>query len=234
MTKIERVFPPLNQSSALKARTWLSENRRHFTGGMNGLHFSRVTPQTFESVVRSFVLSASSAVVRSDLMQLWESEFVYVPKCLHCHGRPRMHRHGKCKRTGSDGLPRMLQRYRCPLCLRTCSILKDGMLPYRRVSAERLQSCLDNPQELQVEPDSKPVRSAVKRFQQRTRRIVMVLGALLRLPLGLTASELNKRLWEELRRVYGDAATILRELASSFDTSLLHDYRCLIRPTPKY
>ena len=155
---------------------------------MNGLHFTRVIPQTFESAVRSFVLSPSSAVVRSDLMQLWESEFVYVPKCLHCHGRPRMHRHGKCKRTGSDGLPTMLQRYRCPLCLRTCSIFKDMMLPYRRVSAERLQSCLDNPQELQVEPDSKPVRSAVKRFQQRTRRIVMVLGALLRLPLGLTAS----------------------------------------------
>jgi len=108
------------------------------------------------------------------------------------------------------------------------------MLPYRRVSAEQLQSCLDNPQQLQVEPDSKPARSAVKSFQKRTRRIAMVMGALLRWPLGLTAIELNKRLWEELRRVYGDAATILRELASSFGTSLLNDYRCLIRPTPKY
>lgn len=224
----------MSQSSALKARTWLPENRRDLTGAMNSLYFSGVTPQTFESVVRSFVLSASGAVVRSDLMQLWESELIYVPKCLHCHGRPRMHRHGKCKRTGSDGLPTMLQRYRCPLCLRTCSILKDGMLPYRRISAEQLQICLDNPQQLRGESDSKPVRSAVKSFEQRTRRIAMVMGALLRLPVGVSVSEFNTRLWEELRRVYGNAATILRELASSFGTSLLHDYRCLIRPTPKF
>jgi hypothetical protein len=57
---------------------------------------------------------------------------------------------------------------------------------------------------------------------------------LLRLPLGLTPGELSQRLWEALRRHYGDAATILRVLASSFRTSLLHDYRCLIRPTPRF
>lgn len=108
------------------------------------------------------------------------------------------------------------------------------MLPYRRISAEQLQICLDNPQQLRGESDSKPVRSAVKSFEQRTRRIAMVMGALLRLPVGVSVSEFNTRLWEELRRVYGNAATILRELASSFGTSLLHDYRCLIRPTPKF
>jgi transposase-like protein len=172
-------------------------------------------------------------------MQLWESELVYVPKCLHCHGRPRMHRHGACRRTGSDGLPTMLQRYRCPRCLRTCSILKDGMLPYRRVSAEQLQSCLDNPQHSQAKTEShkllKPVLSAAKRFHERTRWLVMLMGpGLLRLPLGLTPGELSQRLWEALRRHYGDAATILRVLASSFRISLLHDYRCLIRPTPRF
>jgi hypothetical protein len=175
-----------------------------------------VTPQTFESWRRYFCLVGSrSSLQKGSPMQLWESELVYVPKCLHCHGRPRMHRHGACRRTGSDGLPTMLQRYRFPRCLRTCSILKDGMLPYRCVSAEQLQSCLDNPQDSQA------------RFHERTRWLVMLMGpGLLRLPLGLTPGELSRRLWEALRRHYGDAATTLRVLASSFRTSLLHDYRC--------
>jgi hypothetical protein len=113
------------------------------------------------------------------------------------------------------------------------------MLPYRRVSAEQLQSCLDNPQDSQAKTEShkllKPVLSAAKRFHERTRWLVMLMGpGLLRLPLGLTPGELSQRLWEALRRHYGDAATILRVLASSFRTSLLHDYRCLIRPTPRF
>jgi hypothetical protein len=172
-------------------------------------------------------------------MQLWEAELVYVPKCLHCHGRPRMHRHGKFKRTGFDGLPTKLQRYRCPRCLRTCSILKDGMLPYRRVSAEELQSCLDNPQQLQAETEShklpKPVLSAAKSFHRRALSLAMLIGPrLLRLPIDIVPGEFNRRLWEALRRSYGDAATILRVLASSFHTSLLHDYRCLVRPVPRF
>jgi hypothetical protein len=140
-----------------------------------------VTPQTFESgAPRTFVLSARSPVFRSNPMQLWESELVYVAKCLHCHGRPRMHRHGAFKRTGSDGLPTMLQRYRCPRCLRTCSILKDGMLPYRRISAEELQNCLDNPQQSQAKTEPhklpEPVLSAAKRFHGRTSWLVTLMG----------------------------------------------------------
>jgi hypothetical protein len=113
------------------------------------------------------------------------------------------------------------------------------MLPYRRVSAGQLQSCLDNPQQSQAKTEShklpKPVLSAAKRFHERTRWLVMLMGpGLLRLPVGLTPGELSQRLWEALRRHYGDAVTILRVLASSFQTSLLYDYRCLIRPTPRF
>jgi transposase-like protein len=207
--------------------------------GVNDFHFFGSPHKLLSPGAGTFVLLARGPVFRRSSMQLWESELVYVPKCLHCHGRPRMHRHGTCRRTGSDGLPTMLQRYRCPRCLRTCSILKDGMLPYRRVSAEQLQSCLDNPQHSQAKTEShkllKPVLSVAKRFHERTRWLVMLMGpGLLRLPLGLTPGELSQRLWEALRRHYGDAATILRVLASSFRTSLLHDYRCLIRPTPRF
>jgi transposase-like protein len=173
-------------------------------------------------------------------MQLWESDLVYVPKCLHCHGRPRMHRHGKFKRTGSDGLQTPLQRYRCPRCLRTCSILRDGMLPYRRISAEELQTCLDNPQQFQAKAQShklpKPVLSAAKRFHHRARWLFMLLGvggSGLRWPISIGPGEFSQRLWESLRQLYGEAATILRVLASNFRTSLLHDYRCLIRPTSR-
>ena len=205
---------------------------------MKGSCFSRVTPQTFKGGDGTFALSACRATVRSDLMQLWESDIVYVPNCLHCHGRPRMHRHGKFQRIGSDGLPTKLQRYRCPCCRRTCSVLKDGMLPYRRVSAQELQSCLDNPQEFELKTQlrrlPRPVVSAAKRFYHRARWLVMLIGAGLRQPLGLTPAEFSRQLWQTLRQRYGDAATILRVLASTFRTSLLHDYRCLIRPASRY
>jgi hypothetical protein len=70
----------------------------------------------------------------------------------------------------------------------------------------------------------KPVLSAAKRFHERTRWLVILMGpGLLRLPLDLTLGELSQRLWEALRRHYGNAATILWVLASSFRTSLLHD-----------
>ena len=182
----------------------------------------------------SFALSARRQAVRSNLMQLWESDVVYVPKCLRCHGRPRMHRHGRFERTGSDGRPTMLQRYRCPRCLQTCSVLKDGMLPYRRISAQELQNCLDSPQQLEIKTEShrlpKPVLSAAKRFHQRARWLFMMIGAGLRLPIGLAAGEFSRRLWQALRQRYGDAATILRVLASTFRISLLYDYCSIMRP----
>ena len=63
--------------------------------------------------------------------------------------------------------------------------------------------------------------SAAKRFHERTRWLVMLMGpGLSRLPLGLAPGEFSQRLWEALRGHYGDAATILRVLASSFRTSL--------------
>jgi hypothetical protein len=116
-----------------------------------------------------------------------------------------MHRHGKFQRTGIGGLPTLLlQRYRCPHGLRTRSILKDGMLPYRRISAEQLQSCLDEPQQLeattQLHSLPKPVVSAVKRFCRRAPWLFMTIGAGLRLPSGLTTAAFSQQLWQALRQ----------------------------------
>ena len=53
-----------------------------------------------------------------------------------------MHRHGRSPR---KGLVAGLQRYRCPWCHATVSVLEEGMLPYRKITATELEQCLDDP-----------------------------------------------------------------------------------------
>jgi hypothetical protein len=70
--------------------------------------------------------------------------------------------------------------------------------------------------------------SVAKRFHERTRWLVMLMGpGLLRLPIGLTPGELSQRLWEALRRHYGDEATILGKPLFSYTTPLVE--LCRIR-----
>jgi uncharacterized protein DUF6431 len=139
-----------------------------------------------------------------------------------------MHRHGRFQRMAPNGEAISIQRYICPNCRSTCSVLKDGMLPYRRLCSKELQECLDK---LQTSPKSQPKGShplirAVKTFHQRALR----LHARLWLPVAVSLNPpiMAQRLWQALRQRYGDITAILHQLAANCRTSLLHDYRSLV------
>lgn len=160
-------------------------------------------------------------------MQLWESEIEGWPNCARCGWLPRMHRHGCFQRRGINGDPVAIQRYICPHCHSTCSVLKDGMLPYRRLCSKELQQCLD---QFPTSPESLPKAScslgrAVRHFQQRA------LGLHLRmwLPVAISVDPLvmAQQLWQALRQCCGDITAILRYIAQYCQSSLLLDYRSL-------
>lgn len=142
-----------------------------------------------------------------------------------------MHRHGQCWRKAADGSRLGLQRYRCPECRRTASVLKAGMLPYRRLDAEALQQALDEPEACK-QPEaapSRPLRRAIQSFEGHALRLHLLVGT--NVALSSDPVRMARRLWPALRRRFGGVATLLVELAAKYGTSLLHDYRSLrLRP----
>jgi transposase-like protein len=171
--------------------------------------------------------AASFDLSKTNQMQLWESEIEGWPNCARCRWQPRMHRHGCFRRRGLDGEPVAIQRYICPQCRSTCSVLKDGMLPYRRLCPKHLQQCLD---QLQAAQESLPKASsslgrAVRHFQHRATSLH--LRMCLPVELSLDPPLMAQRLWQALRRRHGDITAILRHLAAYCRSSLLHDYQSL-------
>ncbi len=150
--------------------------------------------------------------------------------CPHC-GQRGLHRHGAYqKHSKVDGLAdedqKTIQRYLCPLCGRTCSVLPDDMLPYRPISAKLTQAWFD----AAVRGDTGPpvtekeggcLRRAFKRFTERVAPLTAILGQMIRV-IKPTA----QKLWQALR-TFGNLRDILRLLAQKFNTSLLGHYRCL-------
>ena len=135
----------------------------------------------------------------------------------------------------TEGAPRKdlaagLQRYRCPWCHATVSVLEEGMLPYRKITAAEL----DLASVTLTEPPSRRriLRDAVRSFHRHLPQLGMRLGALLR--IGSYESPLEQA-WRNLRLLYGGIEEILSVLASTFRTSLLRSYRNLERwPVTKH
>lgn len=153
------------------------------------------------------------------------------PKCCpHCsHGKVHIHdkydRHSKADGR-SDEDQQTIQRYFCPLCGRTCSVLPDDMLPYAPVSASQTQKHFDaafngGPAPPATEKEGGCLRRAFKRFTKRVAPLTAILGQMIRV-IRPTA----QKLWQALR-TFGNLAKILQLLAQNFKTSLLGDYRCL-------
>ena len=147
-----------------------------------------------------------------------------APRCRCCSRMRKMHRHGRSPR---KGLAEGLQRYRCPWCHATVSVLEEGMLPYRKITAAELEQCLDDPTSVAPkEPPSRRriLRDAVRSFHRHIPQLKMRLGALLRIRAGESPSD---HIWRSLRLLYGGIEQILGVLASAFQTSLLRSYRNL-------
>lgn len=142
-----------------------------------------------------------------------------------------MHRHGSYSRyarpTGEETFT--VQRFLCPCCGRTVSVLPGNRLTYRPLEVDRLQGHFDAQAKVShgLDPPPEPVEAgclqrAWTRFLTRVERLVNAFGQIL--PAGLGA---GPPLWQELRRGVGSAEAMLRFLAHSCNSSLLGDYACL-------
>jgi hypothetical protein len=153
-----------------------------------------------------------------------------VLECPKCQGREKvhMHRHGSysSKRRGGKSI----ERFCCPRCGLTCTVLPLGMVPYRGNSVKELEDYFD--QRLGVEMGVEHAAGAVRKpctlektfrdLRSRRQRLCDVLGQMIS-PANATVEEI----WRHLRKTIGSLEAILALLHGKFRISLFRDYRCL-------
>ena len=162
-------------------------------------------------------------------MQIRESSFAGDrPPCPVDHTHP-MHVHDSYERFANcnDHTLVSICRFLCTICLRTISVLPDNMLPYRAVPVPLLEQDFDarsghGESPTTTENEAGCLKRAWRRFVQRGTTFVILLGQMMQF-----ASREAKPIWNQLRR-WGNLPIILLQLARLFNTSLLHDYRCLL------
>ncbi len=146
-----------------------------------------------------------------------------------------MHRHGSYQRyeQPEGGEKFGMQRYLCPPCGHTVSVLPANRLSYRPVEVDRLQRAFDAQAGIGTGLDPPPelieagcLQRAWNRFLARVDLLKDAFGQIL--PAELHTAQ---QLWKEVRRGVGSAEQMLRFLARHCKRSLLGDYACL-RPAP--
>lgn len=149
------------------------------------------------------------------------------PGRVHRHGGYRRYRHP----TGGETFH--VQRFRCPLCGLTLSVLPSDRLPYRPLQGARLQAFFNEQAETGSGPDPPPalleagcLRRAWTRFQTRAAILKEAFGLMIASVTDSTAT-----LWKQMRLAKGTLSGILRYLAQTHKRSLLGDYRCLRLPS---
>jgi hypothetical protein len=148
------------------------------------------------------------------------------PKCPKCQGgkKVRMHRHGSYISKRRGGKP--IERFCCPRCGLTCTVLPVGVVPYRSSSVKELEDYFD--QRLAVEPVPGVVRKprtlerALRDLGSRRQHLCDVFGQLIS-----PANATIEQIWRHLRKTIGSLEAILAILHGKFRTSLFRDYRCL-------
>lgn len=148
------------------------------------------------------------------------------PECPKCQGRKkaRMHRHGSYISKRRGGKP--IERFCCPRCGLTCTVLPLGMVPYRSSSVKELEEHFD--QRFAVEPLTgsvprpRALERALKDLGSRRQHLCDVLGQLVS-PANATVEQI----WRHLRKAIGSLEAILAMLHGRFGISLFKDYRCL-------
>ncbi len=147
----------------------------------------------------------------------------------------RLHRHGWYHRyarpAGSERLA--VQRYWCPGCGLTISVLPAERLPYRPLEGPRVEAFFNAQAGIGSGPDPPPgqleaggLRRAWTRFQTRVTTVKEAFGLLIPSVISEAA-----HLWKQMRLAQETLASILRFLAQTRNISLLGDYRCLRLPT---
>ena len=146
----------------------------------------------------------------------------------------RLHRHGCYFRYGRPaGQERLrVQRYWCPDCGLTISVLPSDRLPYRPLEGPRVQAFFDAQAGIGSGPDPPPevleagcLRRAWTRFQTRVSPLKEAFGQLI--SSALSGAE---HLWQQMRLAKKTLAAMLGFLEQNCKISLLGDYRCLRVP----
>ena len=125
-----------------------------------------------------------------------------------------------------------MQRYWCPECELTFSVLAADRLSYRPLEGARLEAFFNTQAGIGSGPDPPPgpleagcLRRAWTRFQTRVSTLKEAFGLLI--PSGISGAA---QLWKQMRLAKETLAGILRFLAQTRNISLLGDYRCLRLP----
>jgi len=125
-----------------------------------------------------------------------------------------------------------VQRYWCPGCGLTISVLPVDRVPYRPLEGLRLEAYFNAQAEIGSGPDPPPgvleagcLRRAWTRFQTRVSMLKEAFGQLIPSVISEAA-----HLWKQMRLAKETLAAILGFLARTRNLSLLGDYRCLRLP----
>ncbi len=122
-----------------------------------------------------------------------------------------------------------VQRYWCPDCGLTISVLPADRLPYRPLEGPRVEAFFNAQAKVGSGPDPPPgeleagcLRRAWTRLQTRVSKLKEAFGLLI--PSVISGAA---QLWKQMRLAKKTLAAILRFLAQTGNLSLLGDYRCL-------
>ena len=146
-----------------------------------------------------------------------------------------VHAHGCYERYADPegSLKEPIQRYLCPPCGLTFSVLPSHRLPYRPVRADRLQEDFDQRAGIQAQSLDPPPRAAEAGCLQRAWSAFSARVSCLKEAFGQLVdckSELAS-LWTSLRQNMDSVPKMLSYLSRHHHISLLGNYRCL-RPPP--
>lgn len=152
-------------------------------------------------------------------------------ECERCGGECRLQRHGRYERYGEASGERrvIVERFLCPRCGRTWSVIPDGMLPYRSLGVARFEGYLDAENGVAGEGARPPPAPEIERgCIRRARKILSERTNFLCGLLGQQMPWLENKdfgcFWRALRKL-GPLTDMLARLAREFKTSLLGCYR---------
>jgi hypothetical protein len=150
-----------------------------------------------------------------------------------------VHKHGcYCRYADPDDakeedLEERIQRYLCPPCGLTFSVLPSHRLPYRPIRAERLEGDFDQRAGIQTEGLDPPPRAVEADGLQRawsalSARVVTLKDAFGQLVSSTVSDGLS--LWRALRQSFDSVSKMLCFISEHHRISLLGHYRCLRPP----
>jgi hypothetical protein len=146
-----------------------------------------------------------------------------------------VHRHGCYFRYADPvgALKERIQRYLCPPCGLTFSVLPAHRLPYRAVRAERLQKDFDQRAGIQTQGLDPPPRVVEAGCLQRawstlTKRVATLKDAFGQQVQSSISDGIS--FWASMRQSFDSVPRILCFLSEHHRISLLGNYRCLRPP----